>query len=94
MKNEKHLARFLRCIYFSFRQSKLYKDYCNATRRCQPIKRLKHGCRLEELNLKYAAGVQAANDQITANNKLIAERAKDKNALNKNTEYQLWWISS
>ena len=47
---------------------------------------------LEELNLKYAAGVQAANDQIAANNKLIAEGSKDKDALNKNTAYQLWLI--
>jgi hypothetical protein len=40
---------------------------------------------LEEINLKYAAGVDAANKQITTNNKLIAEGSGDKDLLNKNT---------
>ena len=47
---------------------------------------------LEEINLKYAAGVEAANNQIATNNKLIAGSLGDKNILNKNTEYQRWLI--
>jgi tape measure domain-containing protein len=47
---------------------------------------------LEEINLKYAAGVEAANNQIAANNKLIAGGLGDKDILNKNTDYQRWLI--
>ena len=48
---------------------------------------------LEEINLKYTAGVDAANKQIAANNKLIAEGSGDKNILNKNTAAQLRLIA-
>jgi hypothetical protein len=44
---------------------------------------------LEEINLKYTAGVDAANKQITTNNKLIAEGSGDKDLLNKNTAAQV-----
>ena len=48
---------------------------------------------LEEINLKYTAGVEAANKQIAANNKLIAEGSGDKDILNKNTAAQLRLIA-
>ena len=48
---------------------------------------------LEEINLRHAAGVEAANRQIAANNKLIAEGSPDKDILNKNTAAQLRLIS-
>ena len=44
---------------------------------------------LEEINLKYTAGVDAANKQIATNNKLIAEGSGDKDLLNKNTAAQV-----
>ena len=44
---------------------------------------------LEEINLKYTAGVDAANKQIATNNKLIAEGSGDKDLLNKNTAEQV-----
>ena len=87
VETEKYLAQIFGVAEKEFQTSMVRKEAA-MLRAGATDQEIEDAMSLEEINLKHAAGVEAANRQIEVNNKLIKEGSPDKDILNKNTAVQ------